>query len=75
MSAPTGTPVCLIEKINGARRSGVTRARMWELAGVETEAAPSSRAPSGNSHSCADAVTSRLDPMSSRATWLTRSGP
>ena len=75
MSAPTGTPVCLIEKISGARRSGVTRARMWELAGVETEAAPSSNAPSGNSHNSPEAVTSRLAPMSSRAIWLTRNGP
>ena len=47
--APTGTPVCLTEKITGARRGGQTRARMCEDAGVDAAAsfaaAPSVAAP------------------------------
>ena len=44
---PTGTPVCLTEKTTGAKRGGQTRAKMCELAGVETAAMPRRMAPIG----------------------------
>ncbi len=47
MRAPTGTPVCLIEKTSGANCGGQTLAKICELAGVETDAAPSKIAPIG----------------------------
>jgi hypothetical protein len=72
---PTGTPVCLIEKIIGASLGGQYLANIWELAGVETEAAPSNIAAIGYNQSIPVAITKRLPPIKIRQAWLIRSAP
>ena len=68
-------PLALGVLISGASLGGQTRARMCELAGVETDAAPMSMAPTGYSQSWPEAMIKRLPPIRNSVIWLIRTGP
>ncbi len=73
---PTGTPVCLMEKISGAYFGGLCRASRCELAGVEKEfAAPMTTAASANAQSVPTMLSARPRPRPSNEIWLARIAP